>query len=84
MVILIGAVCTILGLVINLLIGRKIFRFSAPETLGSVAGARCSVASIGAIQDTLQSDVPNLSFTVTYAVANISLVFAALAVMFLA
>ena len=83
MVILIGAVCTILGLVINLLIGRKIFRFSAPETLGSVAGARCSVASIGAIQDTLQSDVPNLSFTVTYAVANISLVFAALAVMFL-
>lgn len=83
MVILIGAICTIVGLVINILIGRKIFKFSAPETLGSVAGARCSVASIGAIQDTLRSDVPNLSFTVTYAVANISLVFASLLLLFL-
>lgn len=83
MVILIGAICTIVGLVINILIGRKIFKFSAPETLGSVAGARCSVASIGAIQDTLSSDVPNLSFTVTYAVANISLVFASLLLLFL-
>lgn len=83
MVILVGAILTIIGLIINIIIGRKVFRFSAPETLGSVAGGRLSVASIGAIQDTLQSDVPNLSFTITYAVANITLVFASLAVMFL-
>ncbi|MDE6010599.1 MAG: aspartate-alanine antiporter [Muribaculaceae bacterium] len=83
-VIVIGVICTIVGLVINILIGRRLFRFSAPETLGSVAGGRCSVASIGAITDSLQSDVPNLSFTVTYAVANISLVFSSLILLFLA
>ncbi|MDE5976793.1 MAG: hypothetical protein K2G69_09610, partial [Muribaculaceae bacterium] len=58
-------------------------RFSIPETLGCVAGGRCSVASIGAITETLQSDVPNLGFTIAYAVANISLVFASLLVLFL-
>ena len=83
LIFLIGAICTILGLVINVLIAWKIFRFSIPETLGCVAGGRCSVASIGAITETLQSDVPNLGFTITYAVANISLVFASLAVLFL-
>lgn len=83
LIFLIGALCTILGLVINVLIAWKIFRFSIPETLGCVAGGRCSVASIGAITETLQSDVPNLGFTITYAVANISLVFASLAVLFL-
>ena len=83
LIFLIGAICTILGLVINVLVAWKIFRFSIPETLGCVAGGRCSVASIGAITETLQSDVPNLGFTITYAVANISLVFASLAVLFL-
>ncbi|MDE6792937.1 MAG: aspartate-alanine antiporter [Muribaculaceae bacterium] len=83
LIFLIGAACTILGLVINILIARKLFHFSIPETLGCVAGGRCSVASIGAITETLQSDLPNLGFTITYAVANISLVFASLAVLFL-
>ncbi len=84
MIFLVGAVCTILGLIINIFIARKLFHFSAPETLGCVAGGRLSVASIGAITDALQSDIPNLSFTITYAVANISLVFASLLVLFLA
>lgn len=83
LIFIVGAVCTLLGLVINLFIARRIFRFSTPETLGCVAGGRLSVASIGAITDVLQSDVPNLSFTITYAVANISLVFASLAVLLL-
>lgn len=83
LIFLVGAICTLLGLAINVLIARKVFRFSIPETLGCVAGGRCSVASIGAITETLQSDVPNLGFTITYAVANISLVFASLLVLFL-
>ncbi|MDE5976327.1 MAG: aspartate-alanine antiporter, partial [Muribaculaceae bacterium] len=49
LIFLIGAVCTLLGLAINVLIARKVFRFSIPETLGCVAGGRCSVASIGAL-----------------------------------
>lgn len=83
MIIAVGALLTILSVVINLLIARRIFRFNRPETLGCVAGARCCVAAIGAVQDTLQSDVPNLGYTVTYAVANVALVFSSLAVLFL-
>ena len=80
----VGAVCTILGLVISVYIGRKWFHFSRPEVLGCVAGARCSVAALGAIQQTLHSDVPNLGYTVTYAIANIALVLSSLLVLFLA
>ncbi|MDE6717574.1 MAG: aspartate-alanine antiporter [Muribaculaceae bacterium] len=83
LILLIGAALTIAGLIINILIARKIFRFSTPVVLGCVAGARLSVASIGAIQSVLQSDVPNLGYTVTYAVANVSLVFSSLLVLFL-
>lgn len=83
MILLVGAILTILGLIINILIARKLFRFSTPVTLGCVCGARLSVASIGAVQSVLQSDVPNLGYTVCYAVANISLVFSSLIVLFL-
>lgn len=83
MIFIVGALCTLLGLVINTFIAHRLFRFSGPETLGCVAGGRCNVASIGAITEMLQSDVPNLGFTICYAVANISLVFASLAVLFL-
>lgn len=79
----IGLLLTLLSIVINVYIAHSIFRFSTPEVLGCVAGARCSVASIGAIQNALGSDVPNLSFTITYAVANITLVFSSLIVLFL-
>lgn len=80
----IGIACTIVALTLNIFIGRKIFRFSSPETLGCVAGARCGIASIGAIQETLQSNVPMIGYTVTYAAANIILVFSSLIVLFLA
>ena len=83
LILIIGAALTIAGLTINIFIARKIFRFSTPVVLGCVAGARLSVASIGAIQSVLQSDVPNLGYTVTYAVANVSLVFSSLLVLFL-
>ncbi|MDE6296328.1 MAG: aspartate-alanine antiporter, partial [Muribaculaceae bacterium] len=53
MILLVGAILTILGLVINIFIARKLFRFSTPVTLGCVCGARLSVASIGAVQNVL-------------------------------
>lgn len=79
----VGALLTILGLVINIFIARRIFRFTAPEILGCMAGARCCVAAIGAVQQALQSDVPNLGYTICYAVANVVLVFSSLLVLFL-
>lgn len=52
--------------------------FNAPETLGCVAGARCGLASIGAIQDALNSNLPAVGYSVTYAVAHLALVFSSL------
>ncbi len=76
-----GICCTLIALTINIFIARKLFHFSAPETLGCVAGARCGVASIGAIQDALGSNLPAIGYSVTYAVANLVLVFASLLVL---
>lgn len=83
MIFVVGAVSTLTALTINILIARRLFHLSTPETLGCVAGGRLCVAAIGAVRDTLQSDVPNLGFTITYAVANVTLVFSSLAVLFL-
>ncbi len=76
----VGIAATVIALTINIFIANKIFKFSAPETLGCVAGARCGVASIGAIQDALESTVPVIGYTVTYAAANLILVFSSLLV----
>lgn len=77
---LVGLICTFVPLVIMTLVGHRIFRFGRAETLGCVAGSRCGVASIGAIQDALGSNLPAIGYTVTYAVANFVLVFSSLLV----
>lgn len=77
----VGIAATLIALTINIFIANKIFKFNAPETLGCVAGARCGVASIGAIQDALESTVPVIGYTVTYAAANLILVFSSLLVL---
>lgn len=77
----VGIACTLFALTVNIFIARKLFHFSAPETLGCVAGARCGVASIGAIQDALNSNLPAIGYSVTYAVANLVLVFSSLLVL---
>ncbi|MDE7160571.1 MAG: hypothetical protein K2O24_07000 [Muribaculaceae bacterium] len=78
----IGAVATIVPMVLCILIGKRIFRFSGPETLGCVAGARCCAAAIGAIQDSVDSTIPMIGYTVTYATANFILVFSSLVILF--
>ena len=82
-IVLIGLLLTLISIVVSVFLAHKVFRFSTPEVLGCVAGARCSVASIGAIENALGSNVPNLSFTITYAIANLTLVFSSLIVLFL-
>ncbi|MDE6577071.1 MAG: putative sulfate exporter family transporter, partial [Muribaculaceae bacterium] len=80
--VLVGAIATLIPMILCIFIGKWLFRFSAPETLGCVAGARCGVAAIGAIQDSLQSTVPMIGYTVCYASANFILVFSSLIVLF--
>ncbi len=76
----VGVICTTVPLLLSIIIGRRLFRFSAAETLGCVAGSRNAVAALGAIQDNLNSTLPAMGYTVTYAVGNFVLIFSGIAV----
>lgn len=80
----IGIICTALPLIISIYVGAKIFRFPAAVTLGCVAGSRNAVAAIGAIQDSLDSTLPMMGYTVTYAIGSVAMILAALIVSLLA
>ncbi|MDE6417325.1 MAG: aspartate-alanine antiporter [Duncaniella sp.] len=75
-----GIICTALPLILAMLIGNKIFKFPIAVTLGCVAGGRNAVAALGAIQDNVQSTIPAMGYTVTYATGNFVLIFAGIAV----
>lgn len=76
----VGLACTALPLIISIFIGHYIFRFPIAVTLGCVAGGRNAVAALGAIQDNLDSTLPAMGYTVTYAVSNFLLIFGGIAV----
>lgn len=71
-----GIVCTSLPLITATIIGARLFRFHPAVTLGCVAGSRNAVAALGAIQDNIDSTIPAMSYTVTYAVGSVLLIFA--------
>ena len=71
---LIGILCTTIPLIISIYLGYKVFKFPAAVTLGCVAGSRNAVAALGAIQENLESTLPVMGYTVTYAVGSISLI----------
>nr|QIM10826.1 putative transporter [uncultured Muribaculaceae bacterium] len=81
---LVGVACTALPLIISIFIANKLFKFPAAITLGCVAGSRNAVAALGAIQDSLDSTLPVMGYTVTYAVGSVSLILAGMAVALLA
>ncbi len=70
-----GLVCTTVPIVIMLLVGRYVFHFHPAENMGCVAGGRNAVAALGAIEDSVQSTLPMMGYTVTYAVSSIILIF---------
>lgn len=69
-----GIICTTLPLVLGVFLGDKVFHFHPAVNLGCCAGARTTTASLGAIQDTLQSTIPAMGYTVTYAIGNTMLI----------
>lgn len=73
---LVGIVCTTIPLILSILIAAKLFKLHPAIALGCVAGSRNAVAALGAIQDNLDSTIPAMSYTVTYAVGSILLIFA--------
>lgn len=73
---LVGIVCTSVPLILSTIIASRLFHFPPAIALGCVAGSRNAVAALGAIQDNLDSTLPAMSYTVTYAVGSITLIFA--------
>ncbi len=67
---------TSVPLILATLVGARLFKFHPAVTLGCVAGSRNAVAALGAIQDNLDSTLPAMSYTVTYAVGSVLLIFA--------
>ena len=60
--------------VAGIFIGRYLFRFNDALTLGCVAGARTTTAALGAVEETIQSNVPSMGYTITYAIGNTLLI----------
>lgn len=75
MLLVAGIIATTVPLVLGIWIGAKIFKFPAAINLGCCAGARTTTASLGAIQDALDSSIPAMGYTVTYAIGNTLLIF---------
>ena len=73
---LVGIACTTIPLILSIYVGSKLFHFPPAVTLGCVAGSRNAVAALGAIQDNLDSTLPAMSYTVTYAVGSVTLILA--------
>lgn len=77
-----GAIATTLPLIIGIWVGDKIFKFHPAINLGCVAGSRVTTAALGAIQDSLQSTVPAMGYTITYAIGNTLLILCGLVMVF--
>lgn len=63
-----GALATSIPLFSGIFLGKYVFKFKSPITLGCIAGSRTSTPSLGAITDQLNSDLPTIGYSLTYAV----------------
>ncbi|MCC8034637.1 MAG: aspartate-alanine antiporter [Rikenellaceae bacterium] len=69
-----GIFVSLVPMLLGLLIGKYIFKFHPAINLGACAGARTTTAALGAITEKAHSQVPALSYTVTYAIGNTLLI----------
>ncbi len=75
-----GIICTSLPLIIGVILGAKVFKFHPAINLGCCAGSRTTTAALGAIQESLNSTVPALGYTITYAIGNTLLILMGVAI----
>lgn len=68
-----GVILSILPMLLALYLARYVFKFHPAIALGACAGAHDESAALLAVQDAVNSKIPALGYTVTYAVANILL-----------
>lgn len=69
-----GIFVSLVPMFIGLMLGRFVFKFNPAITLGACAGSRTTTAALGAIEDSIKSRVPALSYTTTYAIGNTLLI----------
>lgn len=69
-----GAVATVVPLIIGILLARYVFKFRPGTGLGCVAGSRTTTAALGAVEESLHSNVPAMGYAITYAVGNTLLI----------
>jgi len=71
---LLGAVVTILPLVLTMLFGRYVLRYTNAALLaGAMTGSRSANPAFGGVLDKAESAVPTVPFAITYALANVLL-----------
>ena len=80
MIFVAGVLATSIPLILGIIIGDKIFKFHPAINLGCCAGGRTTTAALGAIQDSLQSTIPAMGYTITYAIGNTLLILSGVAV----
>jgi putative transport protein len=61
---------TLLPMIITMYLARYWFKIKTPIALGITAGANTTTASIGAITEAAESQVPVLGYTIPYALGN--------------
>jgi len=79
----IGALATVIPLFFGIIMARYIFKFDVALGLGCCCGARTTTAGLPAVQDALDSKLPALGYTVTYAVGNTLLIICGILIVFL-
>jgi putative transport protein len=71
---LLGAVVTIVPLVLTMLFGRYVLRYTNAALLaGALTGSRSANPAFGGVLDKAESAVPTVPFAITYALANVLL-----------
>ncbi|MFG2670986.1 aspartate-alanine antiporter [Streptomyces sp. NPDC048445] len=70
---LLGAVATVVPLLVGFLVGHYIQKIRFPVLMGVLAGGQTTTAAIGAINETSRSQIPTLGYTIPYAVGNVLL-----------
>ncbi|MDE6100706.1 MAG: aspartate-alanine antiporter [Paramuribaculum sp.] len=83
MLLIMGLISTSVPLFIAMFLGAKVFKFHPAINLGCCAGSRTTTAALGAITASLDSSVPALGYTITYAIGNTLLILMGVAMVLL-
>ncbi|MBW4718568.1 aspartate-alanine antiporter [Saccharothrix obliqua] len=70
---LLGAVATVVPLLVGFTLGHWVLKIRLPILLGVLAGAQTTTAAIGAVNESAKSQIPTIGYTIPYAVGNVLL-----------